>query len=31
LGSQKTFYFKLFWVGFFFHRFLTKFLNISST
>jgi hypothetical protein len=31
LGSQKTSYLKKNWVGFFYHRFLTIFLNISST
>ena len=30
-GSQKTFYFKTFLGWIFFHKFLTKFLNISST
>jgi hypothetical protein len=31
LGSQKTFYFKTFLGWIFFHKFLTKFLIISST
>jgi hypothetical protein len=30
-GKQKLFIFKLFWLGFFSHKLLTKSLNISST